>query len=76
MITTGPVQCPRCGSAQITANKRGWNFTTGMIGSNAIIITCLKCGKQFKPGPQLSFEQKVIVGVVAIVIVIILNYIF
>lgn len=25
---------------------------TGMIGKNKIIITCLNCGKQFKPGTR------------------------
>jgi hypothetical protein len=76
MNANDPVCCPRCGSTQISANKRGWNLTSGMIGSNSIVITCLKCGKQFKPGPQLSLEQKVIIGIVSVIIVIILNYIF
>lgn len=58
--------CPRCGSTSLTANKKGWSLgkglvgaalinpiggiATGMLGKNKIIITCLKCGKQFKPG--------------------------
>ncbi|MDU5108881.1 MAG: TM2 domain-containing protein [Clostridium sp.] len=60
------VCCPRCGSTSLSANKKGWSLgkgiagavlinpiggvATGMIGKNKIIITCLKCGKQFKPG--------------------------
>lgn len=60
------VSCPRCGSTSLSANKKGWSLgkgiagavlinpiggvATGMIGKNKIIITCLKCGKQFKPG--------------------------
>lgn len=59
------VGCPRCGSTQITANKKGFSLgkalvgsavtlplgaVTGMIGKNKILITCLSCGKQFKPG--------------------------
>jgi uncharacterized membrane protein YvbJ len=44
------VKCPRCGSAQIHAEKRGWRLTTGFIGSSKIWITCLKCGHRFKPG--------------------------
>ena len=55
-----------CGSTQITANKKGFSLgkaiaggiiltpiagvATGMLGKNKIIITCLSCGKQFKPG--------------------------
>lgn len=51
------VQCPKCGSEQITAGKRGWNMSTGIIGSSNIMITCLKCGKQFKPGHDLQSNQ-------------------
>lgn len=62
----GEICCPFCGSTQITANKKGFGVgkaaagailtgniigaSAGMIGSNKIIITCLKCGKQFSPG--------------------------
>lgn len=58
--------CPRCGSTSLTANKKGWSLgkglvgaalinpigglATGMLGKNKIIVTCLKCGKQFKAG--------------------------
>jgi hypothetical protein len=44
--------CPYCSSEQIHAEKRGWKLTTGLIGSRKIIITCLDCGKQFKPGQK------------------------
>lgn len=44
--------CPFCKSEQIHAEKRGWKLTTGFIGSSKIILTCLDCGKQFKPGQQ------------------------
>lgn len=47
---TESVKCPKCGSSQIHAEKRGWNFVTGKFGSGKIIITCLKCGHKFKPG--------------------------
>ena len=62
------VCCPKCGSTQLTANKKGFSLgkavaggvllvpiagvVTGMIGKNKIIITCLNCGKQFKPGTK------------------------
>lgn len=43
------VLCPRCGSPRVQAGKRGWKWTTGMIGSGNIVITCLQCGEKFKP---------------------------
>lgn len=44
------IKCPKCGSTQVHAGKRGWNIWTGAIGSSKIVITCLKCGHKFKPG--------------------------
>jgi hypothetical protein len=61
------VQCPKCNSTQITANKKGFSagkalagdlllgpvgLLAGASGSNKIIITCLNCGNQFKPGDK------------------------
>tara|TARA_R110000782_G_scaffold193812_1_gene283399 strand:- start:186 stop:479 length:294 start_codon:yes stop_codon:yes gene_type:complete len=43
------IKCPKCSSTQITAHKKGWSLMTGMIGANAIKITCLKCGYTFSP---------------------------
>lgn len=58
------VCCPRCGSTQLTANKKGFGLGKaaagglllgpvgllgGFFGSNKVIITCLKCGHQWKP---------------------------
>ncbi len=63
------IHCPKCGSTQITANKKGFSgrkavagavltggigILAGTIGSKKIIITCLNCGKQFKPGEGAS----------------------
>ena len=65
--TTGidQVKCPKCGSTQISANKKGFQLTraagatylfgplgivAGFLGSNAVIVTCLKCGNQWEPG--------------------------
>lgn len=80
-METLQVHCPKCGSSQITANKKGFSgkkavvgalltggigIAAGTIGSGKIIITCLNCGNQFKPGegkqpatpkPQLSAEK-------------------
>lgn len=59
------VRCPRCGSTQISANKKGFGvgkavvgaavagpmgLTAGNIGSNKVIVTCLKCGHQWQAG--------------------------
>lgn len=57
--------CPYCGSSQLTSNKKGFGpgkaltgavltggigLLAGFIGSGKVKITCLKCGKEFKPG--------------------------
>lgn len=59
------VRCPKCGSTSITAHKKGFGlakgaagfFTLGAygvvaagIGKNKVLITCLNCGKRWKPG--------------------------
>lgn len=65
MSQSTEIVCPKCGSNQLTANKKGFSGTkavggailtggigilAGTIGSNNILITCLACGKRFKPG--------------------------
>ena len=55
------VACPKCGSTQITAQKKGFSggkavagavltggvgLLAGLHGSSDIVITCLACGKQ------------------------------
>lgn len=59
------IKCPKCSSTQIHADKKGYSagkaaagviltggigLAAGAIGKNKVIITCLKCGNQFKPG--------------------------
>ena len=63
--TSSEIRCPKCGSNQITADKKGFSGTkavagalltggigllAGTLGSNKVKITCLSCGHQFKPG--------------------------
>lgn len=63
------IKCPKCGSNQLSANKKGFSgrkavggailtggigLLAGTIGSNKIRITCLACGHQFKPGEDLA----------------------
>ena len=54
---TDKVKCPKCGSTQITAQKRGFSIgkallfaPLGFAGSKKIIISCLKCGHQWQAG--------------------------
>lgn len=59
------VKCPKCGSTQITANNKGYGMGKavggvalfgavgligGFIGSKKVLVTCLKCGKQWEVG--------------------------
>ena len=59
--------CPKCGSSSLTANKKGFGLIKGATGimvagpigvlfaghgKNKVIVTCLNCGKQFKPGKR------------------------
>lgn len=66
-MENGKACCPNCGSTSLTANKKGFGLikgATGVIvagpigaifaghGKNKVIVTCLSCGKQFKPGKK------------------------
>jgi hypothetical protein len=53
------MKCPKCGSNQFTAQKKGFNTgvgsVSGTIGGNNINFTCLACGNTFNPvGENLS----------------------
>lgn len=63
----GKVYCPKCLSTEVTAHKRGFGFgraviggavgldvgmLAGGLGSNKIVLTCMKCGYQWKPGKK------------------------
>lgn len=60
-----PVKCPRCGSASLSADKKGFGIgkavvgaavagpaglIAGNIGAKKVRITCLSCGNQFWAG--------------------------
>jgi hypothetical protein len=62
-----PIRCSRCGSAQITADRKGFGagkaltgavatggigLLAGFIGSRRVIVTCLKCGEQWTAGTK------------------------
>lgn len=81
------IKCPKCGSSQISANKKGFSagkavagaviaggigLAAGSIGSDKVIITCLKCGHQFKPGTQIPKEQMPVTLEVVIIMVFIM----
>lgn len=63
-----PLRCPKCGSTQITAYKKGFSvgkavvgdlvagplggLLAGGIGSKKIMVVCLKCGHTWKAGKK------------------------
>jgi len=65
MTEPSKIACPKCGSDQLYAGKKGFSgkkavagailtggigLLAGTIGSNKILINCLNCGHQWKPG--------------------------
>ena len=71
------VKCPKCGSTQISADKKGFSGTkafagaaltggigllAGTIGSNKVKITCLRCGHEFNPGDRPFVKQEFDLG--------------
>lgn len=61
----GVACCPYCGSTSLAANKKGYGIGKGVVGAWAVgpiglaagnigrqkvMVTCLNCGRQFKPG--------------------------
>lgn len=50
------VTCPKCGSTQVRAEKRGWDLTTGFLGSSKTYITCMQCGDRFRPANAPSYS--------------------
>ena len=44
------IKCPKCGSEQIHASKRGWSPLWGVFGMSRVVLTCLKCNHNFRPG--------------------------
>lgn len=72
MAQTTEIKCPKCGSTQLTANKKGFSGSKAIVGglltggiglfagfhgSNKIQITCLSCGETFKPGQGNSYQE-------------------
>lgn len=55
------IKCPKCGSNQFTAQKKGFNSgvgsLSGTIGSNNISFTCIACGNTFDPGGENISES-------------------
>lgn len=48
--TADVILCPKCGSQNVHAEKRGYSLASGVIGSGDVLLTCLKCGHGFEPG--------------------------
>lgn len=51
-IADEPIRCPKCESTQISSDRRGWNVVTGVYGSSQVMVTCLRCGHQWKAGQK------------------------
>ena len=57
MATNLPSMCPYCSSSSVQAVHRRFNFLgfllfgwwSVLFGEGKIIVTCLSCGKQWKP---------------------------
>lgn len=77
------MKCPKCGSNQITAQKKGYDvkkaaagvvlvggigLVAGAIGSSDINITCLSCGNAWNP-KKLNEERQKIERVAAVIVV-------
>ena len=73
MENSNAILCPKCGSNQLSANKKGFSgkkavagavltggigLLAGTIGSNKVKITCLACGHQFSPGGDLEAVKR------------------
>jgi DNA-directed RNA polymerase subunit RPC12/RpoP len=57
ILNNSEVCCPKCGSTQLSKNKKELVKTAGSIGGGGlglvtryVEITCLKCGNKFKEG--------------------------
>jgi hypothetical protein len=65
VAANGSIRCPKCKSPQIAAGNKGFGLGKaavggillgpagllgGMIGSNKVLITCLKCGHKWEAG--------------------------
>lgn len=66
------VHCPNCDSTQLMATKKGFGvgqaavgaillgpvgLASGMIGSNQLILSCMKCGHQWEPGKTTATNE-------------------
>jgi ssDNA-binding Zn-finger/Zn-ribbon topoisomerase 1 len=66
-VDNTPISCPKCGSTQISANRKGFGLGKalaggalaggvgllgGFIGSNKVECTCLNCGYKFSAGKK------------------------
>lgn len=43
------LECPKCGSTNITTGARGFSFWTGFIGASKTVNRCGNCGHTWKP---------------------------
>jgi len=63
----GEVKCPKCGSEQVSAKKKGFSvgkaavgalwlgpvgLAGGLLGSNKTQVVCLRCGYEWEAGKR------------------------
>lgn len=68
------IKCAKCGSTQITAQKKGFSLgkaaagailtggiglAAGAIGSGIVMVTCLSCGNSWNPKKLYAEKQRV-----------------
>lgn len=72
-VSGNKIKCPKCQSDNIIGGKKGFSganavggailtggigILAGTIGSNKVELSCLSCGKKFKPGEDLRSVRK------------------
>lgn len=43
------IQCPQCGSSNVSTGARGYSLVTGFIGAGKTVNRCGRCGYKWKP---------------------------
>ena len=72
MLSDGRFTCPKCGSDQITGQKKGYDvggggcgaallgplgLLSGALDANKATVTCLRCGPAWNPGGGGAVEK-------------------
>ena len=81
------MRCPYCGSTSLSGNKKGYGIGKGVIGASLfgplgliagnigaskITVTCMKCGRKFKPGEAVNDSKNDTAGCIGCLVFILL----